>query len=61
MADPAGRLRPIVEPMLKLRESLRREGSYAAADEIRNALRSGGIELRDTPDGTQWHMTGSEG
>lgn len=57
LADPADRLRPIVEPLLKLRESLRRDGSYAAADEIRNALRSGGIELRDTPDGTQWHTT----
>jgi cyanophycinase-like exopeptidase len=57
LADPADRLRPIVEPLLKLRESLRKDGSYAAADEIRNALGAGGVELRDTPDGTEWDMT----
>jgi cyanophycinase-like exopeptidase len=57
LTDPADRLRPIVEPLLKLRESLRKEGSYAAADEIRNALGAGGVELRDTPDGTDWDMT----
>jgi cyanophycinase-like exopeptidase len=57
LADPADRLRPIVEPLLKLRESLRKDGSYAAADEIRNALGAGGVELRDTPGGTEWDMT----
>ena len=56
LADPADRLRPIVEPLLKLRESLRKDGSYAAADEIRNALGSGGVELRDTPGGTEWSI-----
>ena len=54
LADPADRLRPMVEPLLKLRESLRKNGSYAAADEIRNALGAGGVELRDTPSGTDW-------
>lgn len=57
LADPTDRLRPIVEPLVKLRESLRKDGSYAAADEIRNALGAGGVELRDTPAGTQWDMT----
>ena len=56
LADPADRLRPLVEPLLKLRESLRKDGSYAAADEIRNALASGGVEVRDTPDGTDWDI-----
>ncbi|HWF79798.1 MAG TPA: hypothetical protein VN695_04375, partial [Streptosporangiaceae bacterium] len=57
LADPADRLRPIVEPLLKLRESLRKDGSYAAADDIRSALGAGGVELRDTPDGTEWDLT----
>ena len=56
LADPADRLRPMVEPLLKLRESLRKDGSYAAADEIRNALGQGGVELRDTPEGTEWDI-----
>jgi hypothetical protein len=54
LADPADRLRPLVEPLLKVRESLRKNASYSAADEIRAALGAGGIELRDTPDGTDW-------
>src|SRR5215469_10848695 len=57
LTDPAGRLRPIVEPLLKLRESLRKDGAYAAADEIRNALGAGGVELRDHPDGTDWAIS----
>jgi cyanophycinase-like exopeptidase len=56
LADPADGLRPIVEPLLKLRESLRKDGAYAAADEIRNALGAGGVELRDSPDGTDWNI-----
>ena len=59
LADPADRLRPLVEPLLKLRESLRRECSYAAADDIRAALVAGGVELRDSPDGTDWSIIGS--
>jgi cyanophycinase-like exopeptidase len=56
LADPADRLRPMVEPLLKLRESLRKDGSYGAADDIRNALGAGGVELRDTADGTEWDI-----
>ncbi len=57
LADPADRLRPLVEPLLRLRQSLREDGSYAAADEIRAALGAGGVELRDAPDGTDWLIT----
>jgi cysteinyl-tRNA synthetase len=35
-----------------LRSILVRDGAYAAADEIRSALAAGGIELRDSSDGT---------
>ncbi len=57
LTDPADRLRPIVQPLLKLREALRKDGSYAAADEIRNALGAGGVEIRDTPGGTDWTIS----
>ncbi len=56
LADPADRLRPLVEPLVRLRESLRKDGSYTAADEIRMALGAGGVELRDSPDGTTWTL-----
>ncbi|WP_143220933.1 hypothetical protein [Actinomadura sp. CNU-125] len=33
---------------------LRSAGEYGAADAIRAALTAAGLELHDTPDGTQW-------
>ncbi len=61
LADPADRLRPLVEPLIKLRESFRKDGAYAAADEIRAALTAGGVELRDSADGTGWALTAPPG
>ena len=57
LADPAERLRPAVEPLVALRESLRGDRSYAAADVIRDALAAAGVELRDSPDGTSWQVS----
>jgi len=54
IADPADRLRPAVEPLIALRDALRKDRSYAAADAIRDALTAAGVELRDSPDGTRW-------
>jgi hypothetical protein len=54
LGDPRDRLRPAVDPLLALRATLRSEGSYAAADAIRDALTAAGLELRDNADGTQW-------
>jgi cyanophycinase-like exopeptidase len=59
LADPADRLRPAVEPLIELRASLRKDGAYAAADEIRSALAAAGVELRDSSDGTQWTLAAS--
>jgi cyanophycinase-like exopeptidase len=56
LTDPADQLRPLVEQLIRLRASLRKDGAYAAADEIRAALAAGGIELRDSPQGTQWTL-----
>jgi cyanophycinase-like exopeptidase len=57
LGDPADRLRPAVEPLITLRGRLRKDGDYAAADTIRDALIAAGIELRDSPDGTSWALT----
>lgn len=54
LADPRDRLRPAVEPLLALRDTLRGEGNFAAADAIREALEAAGLDIGDTPDGTRW-------
>ncbi|MGH3200640.1 MAG: hypothetical protein ACRDOA_20695 [Streptosporangiaceae bacterium] len=54
LTRPWDRLRPAVEPLVALRDTLRREGSYAAADAIRQALTAAGLDVRDTPEGTVW-------
>ncbi|MGN6676334.1 MAG: CysS/YqeB C-terminal domain-containing protein, partial [Streptosporangiaceae bacterium] len=57
LVDPAERLRPAIEPLITLRETLRKDRAYAAADVIRDALAAAGVDLRDTPDGTRWEIT----
>jgi hypothetical protein len=57
LADPRDRLRPTVEPLLVLRAALRGAGNYAAADAIRNALATAGLDVNDTPEGTRWQPT----
>jgi hypothetical protein len=57
LADPADQLRPAVGPLVALREDLRRERSFAAADVIRDALTAAGVELQDSPDGTSWAVS----
>jgi hypothetical protein len=57
LADPRDRLRPMVEPLLALRATLRGEGNFAAADAIRAALAATGLDVSDTPEGTRWRPT----
>jgi hypothetical protein len=54
--DPADMLRPLVRPLLHLRERLRAARDYAAADEVRDALAAVGVELRDKPEGADWSL-----
>ena len=54
LADPRDRLAPAVEPLLALRATLRAAGNYAAADAIRDALATAGLDVSDTPEGTRW-------
>lgn len=54
--DPREMLRRAVEPLVTLRSELRSQGSYQAADAIRDALSAAGLELRDSADGTRWQQ-----
>ena len=56
LADPRDWLRPAVEPLVTVRNTLRGEGNFAAADAIRQALAAAGLELSDTPDDTRWEI-----
>jgi hypothetical protein len=56
LRDPAELLAPLVEPLLALRADLRTAGRYELADAVRGALTRAGVEVRDTPEGTDWHL-----
>ena len=55
-ADPRERLAPIVDRILSLRRELRTGGHYEVADRLRDALVEAGVEIRDTPAGTEWEV-----
>jgi cysteinyl-tRNA synthetase len=44
----------LVSEWIEERETAKQARDYAAADAIREKLTSGGIELRDSPEGTTW-------
>jgi peptidase E len=52
--DSVDPLAPLVEELLDLRETFRRQSQWSAADAIRDALQRGGIVVEDTPAGTRW-------
>ncbi len=54
LSDPRARLLPVVEPLVMLREALRRQGNYPASDTIRDALTAAGLQVQDTADGPRW-------
>lgn len=53
--DVEAEVAPIVEPLVSLREDLRRQQRFEIADAIRDALAKAGIELQDTAQGSRWH------
>ncbi len=57
--DPREAVAPFVEALIELREQAREQGSWTLADTLRDRLSAGGIELRDTPEGPIWLLTGS--
>ena len=48
---------PFVTAMVQLREDARAKRDFAAADQLRDALARGGVEVRDTPEGPQWTIS----
>jgi hypothetical protein len=50
------RLAPSVEALLELRQKLRDERQWDAADKLRDALETMNVVVEDTPDGHRWHL-----
>ena len=51
-------LGPVVEAALAARLIARSEKAFAVSDAIRDQLAAAGIEVRDTPEGAEWLVTG---
>ncbi|MGH9102260.1 MAG: CysS/YqeB C-terminal domain-containing protein, partial [Acidimicrobiales bacterium] len=56
--DPRETLGPFVEALLDQRGRARAERRFDQADQVRDALTSLGVEIRDTPGGTEWLLAG---
>ena len=54
-------LGPLVGVALHARRVAREAGAYDVSDTIRDGLAAAGIEVRDTPDGPEWHLTVTTG
>jgi hypothetical protein len=57
LRDPDDVVRPLVQPMLTLRDDLRDAASYEIADRIRDILTAANVEVHDTEGGTTWTAT----
>jgi hypothetical protein len=58
LREPREVLAPWVEPLLAERAEARRSSRFADGDRIRERLDALGVEVRDTPAGTEWHLRG---
>ena len=58
--DPRDVVGPFVELLLALRNRARLDGRFQEADLIRERLGEIGIEVRDTPEGSAWLLTGAD-
>src|ERR1035441_3338680 len=56
--DPRQVIGPFVEALLELRNAARQDRRFADADFVRERLAESGIEVRDTPDGSEWLLAG---
>ena len=56
VASHASLVGPLVEELLDARTGARDGGRYAEADGIRDRLAALGIEVRDSPEGSSWHL-----
>lgn len=56
LRDPREILAPLVQGLIDLRASLRAARAWDVADQLRDRLLAAGIEVRDTPGGTEWDL-----
>lgn len=54
-----GRLAPLVDLLVDLRDRARADRDWRRADWIRDALADAGVEVRDTDEGTTWETRGT--
>jgi len=54
--DPRTVVGPFVDGLLELRARARDAKDFATSDWIRDHLTVAGVEVRDTPDGSEWHL-----
>jgi cyanophycinase-like exopeptidase len=54
LRDPREVVGPFVEALLDARRQARTDRRFADADSLRDRLVDAGVEVRDTPDGTEW-------
>ncbi|MFJ6811650.1 hypothetical protein ACIQRK_37640 [Streptomyces anulatus] len=58
LCEPERTLGRIVTPLLELRTRLRTEGAYELADVVREAVAAGGVQVRDSAQGSEWRWEG---
>ena len=56
--DPREVVGPFVAALLEVRDEARRDGRFEQADLVRERLAESGIEVRDTPEGSEWLFAG---
>ena len=56
LRDPREVVGPVVEAALSARRLAREERAYAVSDALRDGLDAAGVEVRDTPEGAEWHL-----
>lgn len=57
--DPRELLQPVVQVILDERSAARSDRDWGRSDELRDRLAAAGVEVRDTPGGQHWDITGS--
>lgn len=56
LRDPRAVVGPFVDAVVAARAAARAAGSYDLADALRDRLAAAGVDLRDTPAGTEWNL-----
>ncbi|HSK91499.1 MAG TPA: hypothetical protein VK875_09315 [Euzebyales bacterium] len=56
LRDPAEHIAPLADVVVRTRLALRARRDYELADLVRDAAAAAGLELRDTTEGTTWHL-----